>query len=149
MNAQFVSSTSTLHYCQRAYFNPSQYQIKFGRIFLWILLKDYPNQKYLTPFWLSLTNFLNTGKGCGSYIPRRSRSLTWVPFFYSLKQRQYFHKPILELHKNHGTRLRMSSSYHPQTNRPIEVVNRQIECYLHCFASDQPKKWIEWLHWQN
>ena len=46
-----------------------------------------------------------------------------------------------------GTKLSMSSSYHPQTDGQIEVVNRTLEQYLRCFAGDQPRKWVEWIPW--
>lgn len=41
----------------------------------------------------------------------------------------------------------MSSSYHPQTNGQVEVVNRCLEIYLHCFTSEKLKSWAKWLHW--
>lgn len=46
-----------------------------------------------------------------------------------------------------GTKLCMSSNYHPQTDGQSEVVNRTLEQYLRCFAGTQPKKWVEWLPW--
>ena len=46
-----------------------------------------------------------------------------------------------------GTKLNMSSSYHPQTNGQTEVVNRTLEQYLRCFAGLQQKKWVEWVPW--
>ncbi|KAK0608302.1 hypothetical protein LWI29_028621 [Acer saccharum] len=51
------------------------------------------------------------------------------------------------LFKLQGTVLKMSSSYHPQTDGQTEVVNRTLEQYLRCFTSDQPKKWVDWLPW--
>ncbi|RVW69998.1 Retrovirus-related Pol polyprotein from transposon 17.6 [Vitis vinifera] len=48
---------------------------------------------------------------------------------------------------NVGTKLCMSSSYHPQSDGQTEVVNRTLEQYLQCFAGDQPRKWLEWIPW--
>ncbi|GJY41829.1 ty3-gypsy retrotransposon protein [Tanacetum coccineum] len=52
-----------------------------------------------------------------------------------------------ELFKLQGTNLKRSSSYHPQTDGQSEVVNRSVETYLRCFASDTPKQWARWLSW--
>nr|GEV60684.1 hypothetical protein [Tanacetum cinerariifolium] len=45
-----------------------------------------------------------------------------------------------------GTNLKRSS-YHPQTDGQSEVVNKSVETYLRCFASDTPKQWARWLSW--
>lgn len=52
------------------------------------------------------------------------------PIFTSL-----FWKELMRLQ---GISLTMSSSYHPQTNGQIEVVNKSLEHYLRAFAADKP-----------
>ncbi|PRQ60730.1 putative nucleotidyltransferase, Ribonuclease H [Rosa chinensis] len=49
--------------------------------------------------------------------------------------------------KLQGTTLCRSSAYHPQTDGQTEVVNRSLEHYLRCFATDKPASWSSLLHW--
>lgn len=51
----------------------------------------------------------------------------------------------IELFSCLGTQLAHSSSYHPQTEGKMEVVNKCLKGYLHCFVSDKQERWIKWL----
>jgi hypothetical protein len=44
-----------------------------------------------------------------------------------------------------GTQLAHISSYHPQFDEKIEIVNKFLEGYLHCFSFDKPTQWVKWL----
>jgi hypothetical protein len=52
-----------------------------------------------------------------------------------------------ELFKSSGTKLRMSTAYHPQTDGQTEIVNKALQQYLRCFVHNEPKKWGDYLHW--
>lgn len=50
-----------------------------------------------------------------------------------------------ELFRMSGTELKMSTSYHPQTDGQTERVNQCLEAYLRCFVHAFPTKWKQWL----
>nr|GEV93316.1 hypothetical protein [Tanacetum cinerariifolium] len=52
-----------------------------------------------------------------------------------------------ELFRLSQTKLKMSTSYHHQTDGQTEVLNRCLEAYLHCFASEQLTKLSAYLPW--
>lgn len=50
-----------------------------------------------------------------------------------------------ELFRLVGVSLKMSSTYHPQTDGTTEHVNQCIETFLRCFANAAPSKWLDWI----
>ena len=52
-----------------------------------------------------------------------------------------------ELFTLSGTKLRLSSSYHPQSDGQTEVTNRIIEQYLRAFVHEKPATWGRYLPW--
>jgi hypothetical protein len=50
-----------------------------------------------------------------------------------------------ELFKIQGTQLHLSTSYHPQMDGQIEVVNKCLETYLRFFALEKKNQWAQWL----
>ena len=52
-----------------------------------------------------------------------------------------------EFFKMSGTKLQLSSVYHPQIEGQTEVVNRCVEQYLRCFVHQWPRKWCCYLPW--
>ncbi len=50
-----------------------------------------------------------------------------------------------ELFKLLGTQLKMSTSYHPETDEQIERVNHCFETYLRCICFQHPKQWGKYL----
>ena len=52
-----------------------------------------------------------------------------------------------EFFKLSGSKIMLSSAYHPQTDDQTEVVNRCVEQYLRCFVHQWPRKWSTYLAW--
>jgi hypothetical protein len=42
-----------------------------------------------------------------------------------------------------GVKLRMSTTFHPQTDGQSEVVNKVIAMFLHCVTGDRPRAWVD------
>jgi len=52
-----------------------------------------------------------------------------------------------ELMRLMGTKLHMTTTFHPQSDGQTEAANRVITMYLRCFTGDRPRQWLRWLPW--
>jgi hypothetical protein len=52
-----------------------------------------------------------------------------------------------DLFKMCGVQLKMSTTFHPETDGQSEAVNKTIAMYLRCITGDHPRSWLEWLPW--
>jgi hypothetical protein len=52
-----------------------------------------------------------------------------------------------ELMRLMGTKLHMTTAFHPQSDGQTEAANRVIIMYLRCFTGDHPRQWLRWLPW--
>jgi hypothetical protein len=52
-----------------------------------------------------------------------------------------------ELMRLMGTKLHMTSAFHPQSDGQSESANRVIVMYLRCLTGDRPRQWLQWLPW--
>ena len=50
-----------------------------------------------------------------------------------------------ELNERLGIRTKLSTAYHPQTDRQTERVNQELEQYLRMFVDHRQEQWPEWL----
>jgi len=52
-----------------------------------------------------------------------------------------------ELMRLIGTKLHMTTAFHPQSDGQSEAANRVIIMYLRCITGDRPREWLRWLPW--
>lgn len=78
-------------------------------------------------------------------ISRHGLQAPWVPTELGFRPRFIVSNFWKELFRLSGTKLRMRTTYHPQTNDQTEVMNHILEQYLHTFVHDRPSQWYHLL----
>jgi len=58
---------------------------------------------------------------------------------------QFASKFMKDLTRVLGTKRKLSTAYHPQTNRQIERINQEIGTFLQHYVNYQQDDWTEWL----
>jgi hypothetical protein len=48
-----------------------------------------------------------------------------------------------ELFTLSAVKLQLSSTFHPQSDRQLEAVNKIISMYLRCLVCDRPRQWLQ------
>ena len=50
-----------------------------------------------------------------------------------------------ELNRMLGIKTKLSTAFHPQTDRQMEHINQELEQYLRFFIEHRQKDWPEWM----
>ena len=58
---------------------------------------------------------------------------------------QFAAELMKELNKILGIEMRLSTTFHPQTDGQMERMNQELEQYLRFFVDHRQKDWLEWL----
>ncbi|KAI9197916.1 hypothetical protein LWI28_006604 [Acer negundo] len=76
-------------------------------------------------------------------VDRLSKGANFIPLRHSFTASSVA-KAFID---NVGSKLKASSSYHPQTDGQTEVVNRTLEQYLRSYCHEEQKRWKEYISW--
>ena len=137
----FVRDKNILLLLQRACCNPFPFHNRFGKTSLLISLPVFLNLRVYGHF-IPLKHPYTARKVAEVFI-KEVVCLHGVPQSIVSDRDPLF----ISLFWKELTILKMSSSYHPETDGQTELVNRCLEAYLRCYASEQPKNWLYWLSW--
>ena len=58
---------------------------------------------------------------------------------------QFVSQVMKDICKRLGIQPRLSTAYHPQTDRQTERINRDLQQYLCIFTSEKQNEWVSWL----
>ncbi|XP_074374544.1 uncharacterized protein LOC141714951 [Apium graveolens] len=79
-------------------------------------------------------------------VHERSSTITWISGIHHFGPgSDFFITFWKELFKLHGTALKKSTTYHPETDGQTEIMNKSLETYLRCFVGSKSRSWAKWL----
>jgi hypothetical protein len=155
-HVKLVSKLRLIDLVTLVHFNLFLFHLRHGRQLLWISLKDFLSLPLLVAFWWWSTNSLYAHFLPLAH-PYTTQSVTLV-FFNSVYKLHGLPSSIVSdrdpvftssfwenLFKLSGTTLKLSSSYHSQSDGQTERVNQCLETYLRCFVQACPRKCRDWL----
>jgi len=98
-----------------------------------------------------MTHFVATTKGTSAEgLARLFRDNVWklhrLPeSVVSDSGLQFAAEMTKELNKMLGIKIKLSTSFYPQTDGQTERMNQELEQYLQFFVDHRQKDWLEWL----
>ena len=88
------------------------------------------------------TSALNTTKLYLCYVWKHHGLLTGVVLD---RGPQFASQVMKDICKRLGIQPQLSTTYHPQTDRQMERINRDLQQYLHVFTLEKQDEWVSWL----
>lgn len=127
-----------------------------GKIYLWILLKDYQDQRVILILVVvdRLTKYAHfipvkhpyTAHTIAQLFLDHIVKLHGLPAtIVSDRDTIFISKFWKQLFKLYRVALHLTTAYHPQSDGQTERVNQCLEMYLRCAVQDSPKTWKSWL----
>lgn len=141
-NVTLVSVINHLPWLLRVSYSPFPFPQQSGKTYPLTSSLDYQNQKSMKTYPIPTARSL-----AGIFLKEVIRLHGIPKTILSDRDPLFLSKFWKEIFKMHGSDLKFSSAYHPETDGQTEVVNRSLETYLRCLVADQPKTWAYWVPW--
>lgn len=156
-NAELVSRTSRSMSFWSDYYGLFLFHHRYGRVSPWTSLQDCRQCRAEIIFVVvdRLTKFAHFYAIATDWLTSWVAELFFREVFrlHSLPQTivsdrgsKFLNTFWQELFKFVSTELTPSMSYHPQTDRQIEKVNKWVEGYLQNYVAGQQRAWVKWLY---